>query len=75
MNPRADPAGRRWRQQAGEGQLRHAGTCGEPHRGRITDAEKELVRANLDKVNKRLRESGKREIDPKDPEMKQRYGL
>jgi hypothetical protein len=52
--------------------LEHAG---EPHRGRITDAEKELVRNNLDRVNQRLRESGKREIDPNDAEMKQRYGL
>ncbi len=52
--------------------LEHAG---EPHRGRITEAEKELVRGNLDKINERLRESGKREIDPSDPEMRQRYGL
>jgi hypothetical protein len=52
--------------------LEHAG---EPHRGRITDAEKELVRNNLDKVNKRLREAGQREIDPNDPTMKERYGL
>jgi len=52
--------------------LEHAG---EPHRGRITDAEKELVRSNLDKVNKRLREAGKREIDPNDEDMQQRYGL
>jgi hypothetical protein len=52
--------------------LEHAG---EPHRGRITDAEKELVRSNLEKVNKRLRDSGLREIDPNDPMMKERYGL
>jgi hypothetical protein len=52
--------------------LEHAG---EPHRGRITDAEKELVRGNLDKINKRLREAGMREIDPHDPTMKERYGL
>jgi hypothetical protein len=52
--------------------LEHAG---EPHRGRITDAEKELVRNNLDKINKRLRDSGKREIDPNDPGMRERYGL
>jgi hypothetical protein len=52
--------------------LEHAG---EPHRGRITDAEKELVQNNLDKINKRLHGSGKREIDPSDPEMRQRYGL
>jgi hypothetical protein len=52
--------------------LEHAG---EPHRGRITDAEKQLVRSNLDKINKRLREAGMREIDPSDPTMKDRYGL
>jgi hypothetical protein len=52
--------------------LEHAG---EPHRGRITDAEKELVRGNLEKINKRLREAGLREIDPSDPTMKERYGL
>jgi hypothetical protein len=52
--------------------LEHAG---EPHRGRITDAEKELVRGNLEKINKRLRDSGLREIDPNDSTMKERYGL
>jgi hypothetical protein len=52
--------------------LEHAG---EPHRGRITDAEKELVRNNLDKINKRLHEAGLREIEPNDPTMKERYGL
>jgi hypothetical protein len=52
--------------------LEHAG---EPHRGRITEAEKELVRDNLSQINKRLRDSGQREIDPNDPAMKERYGL
>jgi len=52
--------------------LEHAG---EPHRGRITDAEKELVRGNIEKINKRLRDSGLREIDRNDPTMKERYGL
>jgi hypothetical protein len=52
--------------------LEHAG---EPHRGRITEAEKELVRSHLDEVNKRLSESGMREIDPNDLTMKERYGL
>ncbi|HEV8648840.1 MAG TPA: hypothetical protein VG276_05400 [Actinomycetes bacterium] len=52
--------------------LEHAG---EPHRGRITAAEKELVRDNLSAINQRLRERGKREIDPSDPEMQERYGL
>jgi hypothetical protein len=52
--------------------LEHAG---EPHRGRITEAEKELVRNNLDAVNERLARAGKRTIDPKDAEMRGRYGL
>ena len=49
--------------------------AGEPHRGRITEAEKRIVRENLEEVNRRLREKGKREIDPNDPVMKERYGL
>jgi hypothetical protein len=52
--------------------LEHAG---EPHRGRITEAEKELVRKHLDQINTRLREAGLREIDPSDPTMRDRYGL
>lgn len=52
--------------------LEHAG---EPHRGRITEAEKELVRGNLEKINTRLRQAGLREIDPNDPAMRERYGL
>jgi hypothetical protein len=52
--------------------LEHAG---EPHRGRITEAEKELVRTHLDDINKRLRSDGLREIDPNDSTMKERYGL
>jgi hypothetical protein len=54
------------------GSLAHAG---EPHRGRITDAEKELVRNNLDEVNKRLTQQGMRTIDTADPDMQKRYGL
>ena len=76
----AQPA-RRQRRGAGGGpsrgktnyaSLEHAG---EPHRGRITEAEKELVRNNLDQINQRLRESGMREIEPSDPTMRERYGL
>jgi hypothetical protein len=52
--------------------LEHAG---EPHRGRITEAEKELVRNNLEAVNRRLRDSGMREIDRSDPTMRERYSL
>jgi hypothetical protein len=49
--------------------------AGEPHRGRITEAEKELVRGNLEQINARLRQVGLREIDPNDPTMRERYGL
>lgn len=63
---------RRSRARVDYATLEHAG---EPHRGRITEAEKEIVRNNLDLVNKRLRDANLREIDPEDPTMKERYGL
>ncbi len=49
--------------------------AGERHPGRITEGEKEYVRDHLDEVNARLREQGRREIDPTDPLMAERYGL
>jgi hypothetical protein len=49
--------------------------AGEPHRGTISEAEKEYVRNHLDEVNARLREKGMREINPADPETAARYGL
>jgi len=49
--------------------------AGEPHRGRVTDAERAYVSEHLEEVNKRLRGQGMREIDPNDPEMVERYGL
>jgi hypothetical protein len=52
--------------------LEHAG---EPHKGRITEAERELVRDHLDAINERLAKQGLRTIDPKDPEHVTRYGL
>jgi hypothetical protein len=70
---------RRGRRGAGERRQRvdysspeHAG---EPHRGRITEQEKEYVRNNLAEVNARLSEQGMRQIDPNDPDMAERYGL
>jgi hypothetical protein len=48
---------------------------GEPHKGRITEAERELVRDHLDAINERLAKQGIRTIDPKDPEHISRYGL
>jgi hypothetical protein len=64
--------GRSGRGKVNYATLEHAG---EPHRGRITEAEKELVRKNLDQINRRLRASGLREIDPSDQAMRDRYGL
>ena len=64
--------GGRSRSKVNYATLEHAG---EPHRGRITEAEKKLVRDNLDKINQRLREDGMREIDPSDQTMRDRYGL
>ncbi len=52
--------------------LEHAG---KPHRGRITDEEKRIVRENLDTVNDRLRQEDEREINPSDSQMQERYGL
>ena len=52
-----------------------AAHAGEPHRGTVSEGEKEFVRKNLDEVNRRLREQGKREIDPNDPRMASRYGF
>jgi hypothetical protein len=65
-------SGRSGRGKVNYATLEHAG---EPHRGRITEAEKELVRKNLDQVNRRLRDAGLREIDPSDQAMRDRYDL
>jgi hypothetical protein len=69
---RTTRTGRATRGKVNYATLEHAG---EPHRGRITDAEKELVRGNLEAVNERLAREGKRTIDPKDQAMRERYGL
>lgn len=49
--------------------------AGEPHRGIISQAEKDYVREHLDEVNTRLRQKGLREIDLNDPKLAERYGL
>lgn len=50
----------------------HAGT---PHRGRITEAEKQLVRDQFDEINERLTRQGYRTISLSDPGHVERYGL
>src|SRR6266508_4619026 len=49
--------------------------AGNPHRGRVTEAEKAYVRGHFDEVNERLSSEGLRMIDPADEKTKQRYGL
>jgi hypothetical protein len=52
--------------------LEHAG---KPHKGKITDAEKQLVRDHLAEINERLARQGFRTISLTDPEHVERYGL
>ncbi|MGO9080743.1 MAG: hypothetical protein ACLQDY_17140 [Streptosporangiaceae bacterium] len=49
--------------------------AGKPHRGKVTDAEKQLVRDHLDEINQRLATQGLRTISPADPDHIERYGL
>jgi hypothetical protein len=49
--------------------------AGNPHKGRVSPAEAEYVRTNLNLVNQRLKAEGLREIDRADTKMKDRYGL
>jgi hypothetical protein len=49
--------------------------AGTPHRGRITDSEKRIVRDNFDEINQRLEGQGLRTISLADPEHVERYGL
>jgi hypothetical protein len=49
--------------------------AGEPHRGTISEAEKDYVRTNLRDVNKRRREQGHPEIDPSNPRDAAKYGF
>ncbi|MGA5822008.1 hypothetical protein ACPC54_29595 [Kitasatospora sp. NPDC094028] len=52
--------------------LEHAGR---PHKGRTTDAEKQLVQQHLDEVNERLAAEGVRTIELSNAEHVARYGL
>jgi hypothetical protein len=49
--------------------------AGNPHRGRVTEAEAAYVRDHFDEVNQRLSREGLRMLDPSDEKTKQRYGL
>jgi hypothetical protein len=52
--------------------LEHAG---KPHKGKTTDAEKQLVRDHLDEINERLAGENLRTISLTDAEHVERYGL
>jgi len=49
--------------------------AGKPHKGRITDGEKQLVRDRFDEINEHLAEQGIRTISLADGEHVERYGL
>ena len=49
--------------------------AGQPHRGSISEAEKEYVRENLETVNRRRREHGHPELDPSNPRDAAKYGF
>jgi hypothetical protein len=50
-------------------------TAGRPHKGKVTDAERQLVRDHFDEINQRLAADGQRAISLTDPEHVERYGL
>jgi hypothetical protein len=52
--------------------LEHAG---KPHKGKVTDVEKQLVRDHLGEINQRLARQGIRTISLADPDHVERYGL
>jgi hypothetical protein len=52
--------------------LEHAG---KPHKGKTTDAEKQLVQEHFDEINERLAEENLRTISLSDAEHVERYGL
>jgi len=52
--------------------LEHAG---KPHRGKVTDEEKQLVRDHLEEINQRLAAEGQRIISLAEPDHVERYGL
>jgi hypothetical protein len=52
--------------------LEHAG---EPHKGKITDTERQLVQEHFEEINDRLVSQGMRTISLADPDHVARYGL
>jgi hypothetical protein len=57
------------------GDYASAEQAGKPHRGRVTDTERQLVREHFDEINDRLAGQGLRTISLADPEHVERYDL
>jgi hypothetical protein len=70
--PRTSPAGGSRGDRADYSTLEHAG---KPHKGKVTDTEKQLVRDHLDEINQRLAGQGIRTISLADPDHVERYDL
>ena len=49
--------------------------AGEPHKGKITDTERQLVQQHFEEINDRLVSQGLRTISLADPDHVERYGL
>src|SRR5579859_1671677 len=71
-SPKAAVSGSTRADRLDYGTLEHAG---KPHKGKVTDTEKQLVRDHLDEINIRLAEQGMRTISAADPDHADRYGL
>ncbi len=69
---RTSPAGQARGDRGGYASIEHAGR---PHKGRITDAERQLVCEHFDEINERLAGQGLRTISLADREHIERYGL
>jgi hypothetical protein len=75
--PKTAEAPKRGRRAAEEGKIDYSSPehAGNPHRGRVTEAEAAYVREHFDEVNARLSREGLRMLDPSDSKTKDRYGL
>jgi hypothetical protein len=62
---------------SGAGKVNYASLehAGEPHKGKITDTERQLVQEHLDEINDRLVGQGLRTISLADSDHVERYGL
>jgi len=69
---RTSPASQARGDRGSYASMEHAG---EPHRGRVTDAERQLLREHFDEINERLAGQGLRVISLADREHVERYGL